>query len=115
MKREVIYLLVSTFILVLAWIGFSVYDNYTTSTITPAVTFQIAPIQSSFDLQTIEAIKQRIKTPPLFEMERTATPAATATLTPIPTISVTPVASVSSTPTPTASISATPTEDELLL
>lgn len=106
-KKEVMYLLISTVLLVFAWIGFSVYHNYTASTIKPAVGFQIAPIDPSFDIKTIESIKQRIQVDPLFEIQ-VSTPSATPSPTsiPTPTPSIKPSITISPTTTPTATNSA---------
>lgn len=101
-KKEVIYLLISTALLVFAWIGFSVYHNYTASTIKPAVGIQIAPIDPSFDAKTINSIKQRIQVDPLFEIEKKATRSAT----PTPTPTVRPSITLSPTTTPIATNSA---------
>ena len=48
-----------TFFMVFAWISLSIYHNQTTSTITPNVQTQIAPIVPKFDTQTLNNLKTR--------------------------------------------------------
>ena len=51
--------LVITFVFVLAWAGFSIYDSATTSSITPQLQQDIKPITGTFDLKTISNITAR--------------------------------------------------------
>ena len=55
------------FILVVAWIGFSIYHNSVTSTIPEATNLQITPIEGKFDRETIENIKRRERILSTFE------------------------------------------------
>lgn len=73
-KRDILLFLFSTSILVFAWIGFSVYHNFVSSTITPSQGIQIAPIDPNFDTKTIENLKKRKQITPLLELsEKQAT------------------------------------------
>lgn len=80
-KRDITLLLASGLILVIAWIIFSIYHKAATSTITPAVSIQIAPITPSFDTKTIDTLKARKSVSPLYDLgaslEKIATPSPT--------------------------------------
>ena len=77
-QRDIITLLIPSFVLILAWIIFSIYHNSVASTITPVVNIQISPIKPTFDMDTISKLKQRQKVTPIYETSVAATP------TPIP-------------------------------
>lgn len=69
MKHKDIYmLLIPSFVLVLFWIGFTIYHNSVSSTITATQNIQIKPINADFDSKAINDIKTRSKIAPLFEM-----------------------------------------------
>ena len=57
--KNLTYLLIPTFVLILAWIAFSIYGSRVKSTITDVQSKQIRPISSTFDLATLEKIKTR--------------------------------------------------------
>lgn len=103
-KKDILFILISGFFIVIAWIGFSIYHNSKTSTIPEATSIQIAPITPAFDTETIEDIKRRIKAEAI--LERKTTPTATATssataISPTPTISPTPSEETQNVVTPT--------------
>jgi hypothetical protein len=81
-KQDLLIILVPTFICVLAWIGFNIYHNFVTSTISPADISQITPINPDFDTKTISQLKQRERVEPLFQ----ATPSSVILPTPTPVI-----------------------------
>lgn len=70
-RKEILFLLISVFILVFAWIAFSIYHNSVTSTIAEPLGVQISPINPSFDNETFAKLKKRQKIQPLFEMQKT--------------------------------------------
>lgn len=70
-RREILFLIISTFILVVVWVGFSIYHNAVTSTISQTLSIQITPISPTFDMQTFEKLKEREKVSPLFEIRKT--------------------------------------------
>jgi hypothetical protein len=94
-RREVLFLLISIFVMVLAWIGFSIYHNLLTSTIPEALGIRITPISPNVDTKTLDALKKREKVSPLFT-------AGTA-----PSVSPTQPASESAVPTITPVLSPT--------
>jgi hypothetical protein len=103
--KEIILLLSSVFIIIVAWAGFSIYHNLATSTTPENLEKVASPIKTVFDEPTINRLKERRQVSPLFEFDRpTPTPTPTIPI-PTPTNSPTPVAS----PSPTIG-SLTPTE-----
>jgi len=76
-QRDIITLLIPSFILILAWIVFSIYHSSVSSTITPVVDIQISPITPTFDMNTISKLKQRQKVTPIYEIQTAATPTPT--------------------------------------
>ncbi len=88
-KRDILLLLTSAFILVIAWVGFSIYHNLATSTVSDPVGQQIRPIPASFDTESISQLKRRKKVLLDFkELETTATNSSQAS--PTPTLIATP-------------------------
>ena len=73
-QRDIITLLIPSFILILAWIIFGIYHSSVASTITPVVDIQISPINPTFDTDAISKLKQRQKVTPIYELPATATP-----------------------------------------
>lgn len=71
-QKELLSLLIFTFIVVLAWTGFSLYHAIRTSTISKEQAQTITPISPSFDAQTLAAIKERSTIVPLFTVSQTA-------------------------------------------
>lgn len=73
-QKELIYFLVPSFILTVLWVIFSIYHNHVTSTVEDPLTYQIEPIEGRFDTNTIDAIKNRQKVNPLYEVSSNVTP-----------------------------------------
>jgi hypothetical protein len=90
-KNQILIILVPSFIFVIAWIGFSVYHNIITSTISDSLSVQIAPIAPSFDTNTIGALKNRLQVTPIYNLgtpSQNSVPQASpsaAPVTPTPT------------------------------
>ncbi len=59
MIKSLLYLAILTTAVVASWIGFSVYHNYTTSTISQDTNIRIIPIDPQFDRETIGTIKAK--------------------------------------------------------
>ncbi len=66
-QRDVLFLVISTFVLIVAWIGFSIYHNLVSSTITRLVEEKIVPINPTFDTITIDKLKERKNIEPIFQ------------------------------------------------
>jgi hypothetical protein len=71
-QKDIITLLVPSFILIVAWIIFSIYHSSVASTITPVVNIQISPITPTFDMNAISQLKQRQTVTPVYEISATA-------------------------------------------
>jgi hypothetical protein len=67
-KNQILIILIPSFIFVFAWIGFSIYHNIITSTISTPLSMQITPITPSFDTDTIDALKKRANVIPVYEI-----------------------------------------------
>lgn len=65
----ILFLLISSFILTVVWIGFTIYHNIQTSTISDTLNVEIQPITAQFDTHTISAIKNRTKVLPLYQLD----------------------------------------------
>lgn len=65
-QKDLLILLISAFILVIAWIIFSIYHNSVTSTIPQNLNVQIVPINSDFDSKTIKKLKERENIMPVY-------------------------------------------------
>lgn len=76
-QRDIITILIPSFILILAWIIFSVYHSSATSTIPSVVNIQILPIKPAFDTDAISKLKQRQKVTPIYESQVRETPTPT--------------------------------------
>jgi hypothetical protein len=64
-RQEAYFILIATFILVLAWIIFSILDSAVNSTISQTLTVQITSISPTFDTNIIEGLKKRQQVIPL--------------------------------------------------
>jgi hypothetical protein len=67
-KNDILLILVPSFIFVLAWIGFSIYHNIVTSTISEPLNMQIMPITPTFDTSVIDGLKNRENVAPIYEL-----------------------------------------------
>ena len=100
--KDIILLLTSIFIVVVAWIGFSIYHNLATSTTPEILEKEALPIKSSFDEPTIKRLKERKQVSPLYQFDN---PLSTPTA---PDLSPTIIPSPPASPSPTVE-SLTPT------
>ncbi|MCL5438674.1 MAG: hypothetical protein M1268_01655 [Patescibacteria group bacterium] len=91
-KREIIFLLISSVVLVVFWIIFSIYHNFATSTIPETLNVQTSAINPNFDTKTIDMLKKRQQITPVFEFKKGLSETNSATGS--PTIITTPTPSV---------------------
>lgn len=68
-RKDILFLFISVFLVVFAWIGFSLHHRWVTSTIDEAVQLQLEPIEPTFDMQTIEALRNRENITPLNDID----------------------------------------------
>lgn len=66
-QRDILIILVPMFILTVLWVMFTIYHNYTTSTIKDPLSIQIIPIKGTFDIKTLQQLKQRQNINPNYE------------------------------------------------
>jgi len=66
-QRDILLIVVPTFIMVVLWVAFSVYHNHISSTISEPLSLQIEPIGESFDLNTLDNLKKRERLSPVYE------------------------------------------------
>jgi hypothetical protein len=99
-KRDILFILISSFVVVAAWIGFNLYHITVTSTVSPNIQKHLTPIDPTFNTQTIQALKNRLNVVPAFERQATAsnTAAPTPTTQVIPTITNASGSAIGSTP-----------------
>lgn len=74
--NDILFVLISSFIVVVAWIGFNIYHIYITSTISEEVQMQLTPINGTFDKETLQQLKNREQINPKFEKDKTASRSA---------------------------------------
>jgi len=67
-KKDILVILVPSFIFACAWIIFSIHHNIASSTISEAVNIQITPISADFDTNAITILKNRQNILPTYEM-----------------------------------------------
>lgn len=68
-QKDIFYIAISSLVLAVLWVGFSIYHAYVDSTITPALQTQIEPIEPIFNTQVIQELKSRRGVIPVFELE----------------------------------------------
>lgn len=95
-QKDIFYLLVSSFIVIVIWIGANLWHIQNETKLSDLVLMQSTPINPLFDRQTLNKLKERSQATPLFSL-KSASQSATLTPTPaVPTVSPTPVTSSSS-------------------
>lgn len=59
MIKGLLYLAILTTVVMISWVGFGIYHNFTTSTINADTSIAITPIPPQFDKRTIEKMKSK--------------------------------------------------------
>lgn len=72
--KDILFLSISSFILVVAWLGFNLYHSWVTTTITPELQIRIVPISPEFDTATIDKLKLRKQVAPADTLPNTLAP-----------------------------------------
>ena len=91
-QKNLVFVLSSSAVVAITWIGFTIYHTAVTSTLDAALTEQVRPLPPRFDEATIRDIMNRRDVPPTYEVAGSTTPT--------PTVSQTVEASQILTPTP---------------
>ena len=82
-RQNILFILISSFIVVVAWVAFNLYHIWITSTISENIQLQLTPIAPNFDPVTIQQLKSRENINPLFDLQPAVSAAApTPTITP---------------------------------
>ena len=68
-QNDILFILISSFVVVVAWISFSIYHIRVTSTVSQHIQYQLSPIDSTFNPQTIQLLKGKEDINPLFESQ----------------------------------------------
>lgn len=79
-KKDILFILISSFIIVAAWIGFNLYHIWVTSTVSQNIQMQLTPIDPNFDPATIQQLRSREHIDPSYEQR--ATPSQVVSTTP---------------------------------
>lgn len=70
-QKDLLFLVISSFTLIVFWIIFNIYHNSVTSTISESLIIQIAPINPSFDMKTLNSLKSRTQISPIYTSSST--------------------------------------------
>lgn len=70
-QKDLFMILIPSFVIIVFWIGFTIYHNSVSSTIPPALNIQIKPIDPNFNSKAIFDLKKRKEITPMFEMAET--------------------------------------------
>lgn len=106
-KKEFLFILISSSILVFAWIVFSILESAMSSTISETLQVQTSAIPATFDSKIMNSIKNRKQiTPQNIDTRIPDTDTASGSATPNPT--VTPIQPSPSIPLPSITSEITP-------
>ncbi|HEX8965556.1 MAG TPA: hypothetical protein VF820_03945, partial [Patescibacteria group bacterium] len=81
-QKDLLFILISSTLLAIVWIIFTILHNSLSSTITQSVSQQIVPIEGRFDAKTLQTIQKRTQITPVSSIQGTDN----ITLTPTPTL-----------------------------
>lgn len=74
-QKDILYISISSFLVIAVWVSSNIYHAYVTSTIAPDLQLQIEPIAPRFNTDIIQKLKIRKSVIPVFEVS-IATPEA---------------------------------------
>jgi hypothetical protein len=83
-QHDILFILVSSFIVVAAWIAFNIYHIYITSTISQEIQAQLTPISPVFDNATIQKLQKRESIVPQFSIPVSSPSPSPTPLIPLP-------------------------------
>src|SRR4030042_1912834 len=66
-RKDILVLLIPSFLIVVFWVVFNIYHNFITSTIPEDLNAQIVSISPDFDTSVINNLKKRKNVEPLYE------------------------------------------------
>lgn len=79
LQKDLLYLSISCFIVIAAWVGFHIYHVHVTSTISTDLQQQSAPIDPHFDTDLLSKLKTRQQVAPQYSALKEQTEQATQT------------------------------------
>src|SRR3954465_4370351 len=85
-RKDILSFSILTFVVVCAWIGFTIYHTIVTSTITEDLQMAISPITPSFDMDTLKQLKTRQRIEPIDTLQNVPTQ-TNGSPTPVPAAS----------------------------
>ncbi len=85
-RKDILVILIPTFIFVVFWVIFSIHHALNTPTISENINMQITPISPTFDTKVIDSLKKREVITPLYEI--TGAKSNSSSTLPIPTPSI---------------------------
>ena len=105
-QKDILFIFISSFIVVVAWIGFNLYHIWITSTISQDLQLELTPINPDFDQRTIQQLKTRENVEPLYDIQKstigiTPTPGLLDSTAPASTPAPTPLTPVTTATMPT--------------
>lgn len=80
-QKDILFILISSFIVVVAWIGFNLYHIWATSTVNEEIQLQLTPIAATFDATTMQQLKTRENVNPIFDVQGQPSTTASSTAT----------------------------------
>lgn len=91
-QREILTLLISAFIVVIAWVIANIYHNAYASTINSTLSEEIIPISPNFNTAVLEKLKTRKYIDPIYtfpantDTTGSTTASSSSYITPVPTV-----------------------------
>lgn len=82
--KDIIILLSSAFLVVVAWIIFNINHNLVTSSTPEDLTKGTTPINPNFDQPTIDKLNSRVKISPTYDLAPLSSPTPAAVITALP-------------------------------
>jgi hypothetical protein len=75
-QSDILFILISSFIVVFAWIAFTLYHIHITSTISRHIQYQLTPVNPTFNQQVIQGLKDREDINPQFGEQQSSSQTA---------------------------------------
>lgn len=85
-QKEYLLILGSILIIIIIWVAFNIYHNYTSSTVDSNESITIIPIQGTFDQNMVSQIKNRKRVDAPLDSIKNLVASPSPTISPTPTI-----------------------------
>ncbi|MCL4353809.1 hypothetical protein M1615_05120 [Patescibacteria group bacterium] len=111
-QKNILLVIVPLSAFAILWVGFSIYHESVTSTISQTISTAIAPINPGFDTSIIDKLDKRTKITPVYQL-KTGSPKSPSSQTPTGNLGAEPASnSASLTISPSASSSAASSQQQ---